>query len=190
MSIRDRVADLARSPWVLPLSVLLGFLEGTFIIIAMEPLFIPLMAARAKRAWIVAACLLAGNVLGGLFMYAAGAYFAGPELASFITGSHAEESFNDLMERLEGNGFLVLFAIGITPFPFQIGTAAAGAFGYPIGLFVIAVTLSRGIRYFGLAMLVSIIGARARKWLEKHELEIFVAGAIIFVLLGGYVVLK
>ena len=190
MSLRDRVANLSRSSWAFPVSILLGFLEGTFVIVAMEPLFIPLMAARAKRAWIIAACLLAGNVLGGLFMYAAGAYFARPELASLITGGTAQEKIDDMMQRLEGNGFLVLFAIGVTPFPFQVGTAAAGAFGYPIGLFVLAVALSRGIRYFGLAILVALIGARSRIWLEKHELEIFLAGAVVFILLSFYVFLS
>lgn len=189
MSIRDCIAGLSRGPMALPVSVLLGFLEGTFVIVAMEPLFIPLMAARGKRAWVIAACLLAGNVLGGLFMYAAGAYFAGPELASFITGGNLQESFDSLMQRLEGNGFLVLFAIGVTPFPFQVGTTAAGAFGYPIGLFVLAVALSRAIRYFGLGILVSVIGARAREWLEEHEIEIFLAGAAIFVLLSAYVLI-
>ncbi len=190
MSLRDRVADLSRSRFALPVSVLLGFLEGTFVIVAMEPLFIPLMAARAKRAWVIAACLLAGNVLAGLFMYAAGASFAGPELASLIPGNDSQESFDDLTLRMEGNGFLVLFAIGVTPFPFQVGTAAAGAFGYPIGLFVLAVALSRGLRYFGLSILVALIGVRARKWLEKHEFEIFLAGGVIFILLSVYVFLR
>ena len=184
MTLRERISNTARSPWAYPVSVLLGFLEGTFIIVAMEPLFIPLMAVRVKKAWAIVASLLLGNVLGALFMYAAGALIAGSDLVPWLGGGDALATYEEMSRRLEAEGFFALFAIGVTPFPFQIGTAAAGAVDFPIWLFILAISLSRAIRYFGLALIVTLIGARARDWLEKHELEIFVGGLLIFVLFG------
>lgn len=186
--LRRIISKAARSRWALPFAGLLGFLEGSFIIVAMEPLFIPLMASRGQRAWLVSAFLLVGNVLGAVLMYGLGALLAEPliePLMMWLAGG--EQAYHDTVERLSANGFAALFAIGITPFPFQVGTAAAGAIGFSLPLFLAAVTLSRGIRYFALGGLVMMIGARARDFIERHELEIFIAGVIIFAALSAFI---
>ena len=152
----------------------------------MEPLFLPIMALRRKTAWLVAAALLAGNVLGGLVMYWLGAAFADDAIQPLVTMLDAEGAYEDTLEKLRTDGFTTLFMIGITPFPFQVGVAAAGAAGYNLGLFVIAVTLSRSIRYFLLAFLVMIVGERAEKILKQHELELTIVGAILFVAFAVY----
>jgi len=179
-SLRQKVSQWGRGPWSLPVSVLIGFIENTIIVVPMEPIFLPIMALRRKTAWLVAAALLLGNVLGGLVMYWLGAQFADDAIQPLVSMFDAESAYQDTLEKLRNDGFTTLFMIGVTPFPFQVGVAAAGAAGYNIFLFTLAVALSRSIRYFALAFLVMLVGERAETLLRKHELELILAGLILF----------
>ena len=190
MSIRERLSNLTRGKWAFPVAALLGFLENTIVIMAMEPLFIPMMASRGRGAWKVALALLVGNVAGGLAIYAIGAQLAEGVLQPLIAQADLQAQYEQAVTKLKENGFVALFLIGVTPFPFQVGAAAAGAANYSLPMFVIAVAISRAIRYFGLAALVMLMGQRANEFIEKHELEIFIAGALIFVAIGAYMLLS
>lgn len=170
--------------WTGPAAALLGFLEGSFVVFPMEPLFIPMMAARHKRAWIVALWLLAGNVAGGMLMYAFGAFLLEPVTEPLIEALGLKEEYEQATEDLNENAFTALFLVGVTPFPFQVGTAAAGAAGVPLAIFAAAVTLSRGVRYLALSGLVMLVGTRANAFIERHERAIFIAGVGLFILLG------
>jgi membrane protein YqaA with SNARE-associated domain len=176
--------------WALPGAAGLGFLEGSFVIAPMEPLFIPLMASRGRGAWVIALALLVGNVLGGLLMYGLGALLAEPVIEPFIRWMGAMESYRETVETLKEDGFATLFMIGITPFPYQVGTAAAGAVHYALLPFIAAILLARGIRYFALAGLVMVIGERAQDWIRKHEGKIMAGGILLFLGLLVWVLLR
>ena len=75
-SFRGRIKAMAKGPLFYPISVLVGFLEGSFVVVPMEPVFIPMMVMKRKQAWLVALALLLGNVLGGLLIYWLGALLA------------------------------------------------------------------------------------------------------------------
>lgn len=175
--------------WTGPAAGVLGFLEGSFVVFPMEPLFIPMMAARHARAWIIALWLLFGNVMGAVLMYAVGAFLLEPVAEPLFQFLGVEQEYRQASSDLEQNAFTSLFLVGVTPFPFQVGTAAAGAIGVALPVFLAAVSLSRGIRYMALAGLVMVIGARARGFLEDHERAIFIAGLVLFVLLAAVAIL-
>jgi membrane protein YqaA with SNARE-associated domain len=187
--VRKRLSKFLRGTWVYPSSVVLGFLEGSFVVVAMEPLFIPMMVTHKRGIWLIAAGLLAGNVLGALLMYAFGMWLDQPVIEPLASWMGFSEEYHGMIDTIGERGFWPLFLIGITPFPFQLGTAAAGAAGYNLALFVAAVTLSRGLRYFALAGFVRLLGYRARDFLEKHEVEIFVLGLGIFIGAAAYMIL-
>ena len=169
-----------------PAAAFLGFLEGTFVLFPMEPLFLPVMIARKRGAFLIAAFLLVGNVAGAAFMYWLGANFAAPIVEPFTAWLGAETEYAQAAEQLRQDGFWTLFLIGVTPIPFQLGTAAAGAVGYAFPMFLLVVTLSRGLRYFVLAAAIVVIGARVRTLAERHEAAIFLAGVILFVALSAW----
>jgi membrane protein YqaA with SNARE-associated domain len=178
--LRKRLRALTQSYHALPIAGLIGFLENTIIIVAMEPLFLPMMASRGRGAWKVALALLIGNVLGGLAMYTLGMWLEGPVIEPLVASMGAGETYADAQQQLRENGFMSLFLIGITPFPFQIGAAAAGVVGYGLVWFLLAVTVSRAIRYGWMAAVIMVFGHRAENWIEKHELEIFLLGIGVF----------
>lgn len=185
MSLRKDFRNWTRGRWAYAYAGALGYLEGTVLIVAPEPLLIPPMLAHKKTIWWFAALPALGNVFAGLTMYMLGAWLNEPVLQPFFEWIGATEQFESSLEDLKQNGFLALILVGLTPIPFQVGTAAAGAAGYNILLFVIAVGLSRSLRYAALAGLVRLLGAAARDWIEDHELEIFAGGLVIFVIIGA-----
>jgi len=158
----------------------LGFLEGSFIFFPIEPLPIPAMAVRARDAFLIAFFLLVGNVFGSVVINGLGAFIAEPVLDPVIDWLGARAAFETAAADIREDGFKALFLIGITPFPFQLGTSAAGAVGYSFFLFVFAVSISRGLRYGGLAAFVAIFGIKASALIDRYEVEIMLGGIILF----------
>ena len=154
----------------------------------MEPVYIPMMVMKRKQAWLVALALLLGNVLGGLLIYWLGAVLADDLLQPMISMFGAQETYDETLQKLREDGFTTLFMIGVTPFPFQVGVAAAGAAGFSVLLFIVAVAASRSIRFLVIATLVMIVGQSAEKLLKKYDVEIFVGGLLLFAGFATYLV--
>ena len=188
--MRRSIKSALQSKWAPVAAGAIGLLEGTAVLFPLEPLFLPVMIARKSRAWVIALFLLVGNVAGAAMMYALGAWLAEPVIEPFVQFLDAADDYQQASEDLSEHGFLSLFLIGITPFPFQLGTAAAGAVGYPFGAFIVAVTLSRGLRYFALAALIMAVGASAKEFIERHEVSIFLAGIVVFVAVAVWLFIR
>ncbi len=189
MSLRENFKEWTQGRWAYAGAGIIGFLEGSVLIIAPEPLLIPAMLSHKRTIWLFALLPALGNVAAGLLMYALGAYLAEPVIEPFVEWMGATEDYAGAINNLNDNGFLALFLVGVTPFPFQVGTAAAGAAGYNVLLFIAAVLISRSLRYLALAALVRIIGASAREWIEKHQFAIFVGGLVLFAAIGAAMLL-
>lgn len=178
---RSKISEFLDSKWALPFCALIGFLENSIILFAMEPLFLPAMASRGREAWKVAAALLVGNVIAGIMMYFLGMWAADVLIEPIFAMFNASDSYHELTTELQQDGFWPLFMVGVTPIPFQLGAAAAGAAAFSFPLFLLAVGISRSIRYFAEAGIVMALGERGEKWIEAHELEIFLLGIGVFI---------
>lgn len=156
-----------------------SFLESTFIAIPIEALVLPTMATNAKRAVWMALAMLIGCLAGSALFYAGAALLFDPVIAPLLEHAGWRDDFDRFTDQLEGDGFLALFLVGITPVPLQIGTLGAGFAGYPVTLFLLAMLLSRGIRYFGLALLAYILGRSAPEFIQTHQAKIVVFGTLL-----------
>ena len=74
-----------------------------------------------------------------------------------------QEAFEDFKVFMQAHGFWAILVAGVTPIPFQIAVLASGITGYALPGFIAAVLISRGLRYLGMAALVSWLGADAFK---------------------------
>lgn len=180
MPFRDGFMRILRSKWALPVAFFLGLIENSIFIFVMEPLFIPMMASYGKKAWRIALALVLGATVGGVAMYILGAWADDRFIEPLFERIGATKAYAEAEERMAEDGFMSLFLIAVTPFPFQLGTVAAGAARYPILPFHAAVFLGRGCRYFFYALIVTAIGWRAEAWVRKHEFGIFLIGLLIF----------
>ena len=88
------------------------------------------------------------------------------------------EQFAIIYQQIHLHGFWYVLSVGITPIPFQIAMLAAGVTGYSFFLYMLATAISRGLRYFGLGLLVCLFGNQAQNLFEEHKI-----GASIFIIL-------
>ena len=120
----------------------------------------------ARMLWYVLAATL-GSVFGCVVLY----YIArkgGEVWFRKRAGARAEHA----RQWVERNAFLAtaIPAILPPPMPFKVFILAAGVFRAPLGIFVLALLLARGLRYFTEGFLAVRYGAAVASWLLTHKL--------------------
>jgi membrane protein YqaA with SNARE-associated domain len=148
-----------------------------------------MLASRRRGFWLLALCPVLGNLLAAALMYAAGALLAGPVVEPLVAWLGLADGYHAVVDKVREAGFPALFLALITPFPFQFEIAAAGAAGLSPGLLFLAVVVARSVRYLALGVLVRVIGERARGWIDRHQLEIFIGGLALFAVFAVALVL-
>lgn len=175
---------LARSRHDLTLIATISFMEAIIVPIPLELVLIPYMLKERQRVWAIAAAALAGCLVAALVGYFVGlALFesVGRWLLEVLQYTEQYQTFQD---RFEQNGFWSIILVGVVPIPFQVAMLVAGSAAYPLPLFMIAAAIARGIRYFGLALLVELVGDQALALWNRHSR--LVGGALLIVALVAF----
>ncbi|QCF24628.1 YqaA family protein [Hydrocarboniclastica marina] len=175
---------LARSRHDLTLIATISFMEAIIVPIPLELVLIPYMLKDRQRAWAIAAAALAGCLVAALIGYFVGlALFesVGRWLLEVLQYTEQYQTFQD---RFEQNGFWAIILVGVVPIPFQVAMLVAGSAGYSLPLFMLASAIARGIRYFGLALLVELVGDQALALWNRHSR--LVGGALLIVALVAF----
>ncbi len=178
----------ARSPGGLWGIFVASFLETIIVPIPFEAILIPMMLADRSRIWLFATVAFLGCLAGAIAAYVVGLFFFESLGLPLIQMLGFTESFTAFQADLQESGFWIIVAVGITPVPFQVATVGSGFVGYPFILFLVAITLARAIRYYGLALLVRLFGQRVQKWIERHARTARRAGVVIVLLFVAYLV--
>lgn len=180
------LAEKPSAPYALGL---IAFAESSFFPVPPDTILIPMSLARPRRAWLYALICTIGSVAGGLLGYAIGAllydtvgqwlihvYGLGPKMA---TASAAFQKW----------GALAILLKGLTPIPFKLVTIVSGLFHFNLPLFVLLCTITRGARFFILAVLMTLFGETIKDWLERY-FGAFMISLVVLVILGFYLALK
>lgn len=153
-----------RAPWLLGA---MSFAESSFFPIPPDVMLAPMVLARPRRAWGLAAITTVASVLGGLFGYLIG-YFALElvlPLLERLDYMHQYELAHAWFERW---GFWVVLVAGFSPIPYKLFTIAAGAVLLNPLVFVLASLAGRGGRFFLVAGLLAWGGPRLEPWLRTY----------------------
>jgi membrane protein YqaA with SNARE-associated domain len=181
MSVKARAKKLIQSKNMLTGIGVASFLESTVVPIPLEALLVPLMQKRREKLWMIAAITTAGCMLGALVGYAIG-YFLFDVFNDLIMKYIAtEQQFEKFQNQMDKQGFWFIFSTGVTPIPLQIAMLIAGLSKYSLALYMLAVTSSRMLRYFGLAVLVYYFGDKTEKLIRKYKWTALTVGAFIIV---------
>ncbi len=159
-----------------------SFLESTVVPIAIELVMVPFMLANRDRIWAIATVTLAGCLIGAVLGYAIGLLFFDTVGQWLIETFGQEEAYRQFQDRFAQSGFWAIIAIGVTPVPFQIAMLVAGAADYSLALFILACALARGVRYYGLAMLVALAGPGVLDRLQKGQRATKLTAAVAVIL--------
>ncbi len=140
-----------------------AFLESSFVPFPMEVFLVPALLWQRDRAWLLAGTVLAGCITASIAFYVIGYYLfdtIGTDLSGWLGLSEALRAFE---RDLATDGFWLIASISFFPLPLQVATLGSGAFDYPFLPFLLAIIVTRGVRFFGLTLIVLTFGDRARR---------------------------
>lgn len=159
------LAESQHAPWALGI---IAFAESSFFPVPPDTILIPMSLARPKRAWFYALICTAGSVAGALLGYAFGALLyetVGKWLIDLYGYGARVDQIRALYQQW---GWAVILLKGFTPIPFKIVTITSGLLAYSLPLFVLLAFLTRGARFFFIAVLLKRYGEAVNSLLERY----------------------
>ena len=166
----------------------IAFAEASVFPIPPDALLIPMALARPKRAFWFALIATSGSVLGGILGYAIGFWLLAKLAQPIINFYHYESAFLAFQHKFAQYGVWVILIKGLTPIPYKIVTIAAGAAAFNFPLFIGASIVTRGARFFLLAILLRTFGPSVKAFIEERlglVTSLLAAGIV-----GGFLILK
>ena len=179
------LAARPRAEWAL---AAVAFAESSFFPIPPDILLIPMVLADRTRAWRYAMVATIASLIGGLAGYLIGAFVfdqVGRPLLEFYGYS---ARFDEFAAMYNDWGAWIVFAAGLTPFPYKVITIASGTTGLDIVVFMIASLAARGGRFFIVAALLYWVGPPIRAFIERRLGLVFTV--FMLLLVGGFVVAR
>jgi membrane protein YqaA with SNARE-associated domain len=146
---------------------LIAFLDSSFLSFpeVVDVLMIGLVAKYPQRLLWYAVLPTLGSIAGSYMIYALARRGGEAFLRKRLHERHVDRAFD--VFRKYGVLAVVIPSIAPPPVPFKIFILAAGAAGMNRLEFLIAVSIGRGVRYFGEAILAAWYGEAAIKKLEE-----------------------
>lgn len=171
--------------WIL---AAIAFIESSFFPIPPDIMLIPMIIAAPKRAWLIAGVATIASVLGGYFGYAIGFYGYDMIARPLLEFYGYIDKFDTFKNYYHEYGAWIVFAAGMTPFPYKVITIASGAVDLNLWVFGLASIAARGGRFFIVAGLLYFCGDSIKTFIEKH----FGLLTILFfiLLLGSFFLIK
>ena len=173
-----------------------AFIESSFFPIPPDVMIIPMVVAKKNRYLQIALIATIFSVLGALFGYFIGYVFFN-EIGVKIFEIYGYEDPNFLKEKFSSKGGFIswlgiLFTAGFTPIPFKLLTISSGFIHFNILSFIIICIVTRGLRFFLVAVLTNRFGEKIGPFLEKQgtKWSIIITAFILIVLGRFYFILK
>lgn len=180
-----KCAEHPQAVWLL---AFVSFLESSCFPIPPDALLIPMMLAKPKRSFFYATVCTVSSVVGGWFGYFIGMLLydaVAVPILNFYNYMDKMEAFKQIYNTY---GAWFVAAAGFTPFPYKVITITSGMMGLDFGVFMITSVLSRGARFFLLAVLLWKWGAPMEKFIEKNLG--WLATLFFLMLVGGFALIK
>ena len=184
----DRVIALSATPAAPWWLFAVAFAEASFFPVPPDIMLIPMALAAPRRAFRYAAITTAGSVLGGLLGYLIGYALFARLAHPLIVFYHEQAAFAAFQRNFARYGVWVILIKGLTPIPYKIVTIAAGAAAFSLPLFILASLVTRGARFFLLALLLRLYGPPVRDFIE-HRLGL-VTSLAAAAIVAGFLVLR
>lgn len=165
----------------------IAFAESMFAPILIDPFLVALILAK-RGSWKKYVLVSVGaSVIGGIAGYALGLLFydtVGIQLISFFG---LDESFRNVSENFDSNGFVFVLIGAFTPVPYKIVALASGLLHINIFTFIVASIFGRLFRLGLVGFAAYAVGPKALPVMQKN---LHILAAIIGILLVAYIVIK
>ena len=162
--------------------------ESSFFPIPPDVLLIAIVATQPALWLRAASACAAGSLLGAAIGYGIGSGLmatVGQPIIDFYGATRHWDRFVDFADVW---GIWFLAAAAFTPIPFKVATIASGAIAMPFAPFLFVSLIGRAGRFFLVAAILRLLGARIRQTIENN----FDLASLIFfaLLIGGFLVLR
>jgi len=164
----DWVLSWAKTPYALPALVVLALMEASFFPIPPDVLLLALALSVPKKALRYAAWCTLGSVVGGVLGYVIGLTLWSSVDQFIFEHVFAQGKFEKVMEIYREQGVWVVFTAAFTPIPFKVFTVTAGVAKLDLVEFIAASAVGRGARFFLVAGIVRMMGARAKEFIDRY----------------------
>jgi membrane protein YqaA with SNARE-associated domain len=165
-----------------------SFVESSFFPIPPDVMLIPMILADRRRAFYIAGVCTVASVLGGFLGYAIGYALlesVGRPILAFYSQTKNLEAFQAMFNEY---GWWIIIIKGATPIPYKLITIASGAAHFPLMAFAVASMISRGMRFFLVALLLWWFGEPIRRFIEERLT--LVTTVFVVLLVGGFVIAR
>lgn len=179
------LAGTRHAMWAL---AIVAFVESSVFPIPPDVLMIPMILARPRMAFQIAALATVCSVLGGLAGYWIGAQAFDQIGRPVLESLGKVDAMAEFNQRFNDFGFWPVLIAGVTPFPYKVITIMSGWTGLPLGTFIATSILARGLRFFVVAALLWKFGAPIRDFIERRLGLMF--ALFVLLLLGGFYVVR
>jgi membrane protein YqaA with SNARE-associated domain len=96
---------------------------------------------------------------------------------------HGEAVVETVRAWYEAYGFFGVLVAAVTPIPYKVFTIASGMMSFDLGQFVLASVIGRATRFFLVAGLIRVFGARIKPFMERH-FELAASLLVVLAILG------
>lgn len=165
--IYDRVLRWSTHPHAERYLAALSFAESSFFPVPPDVLLAPMCLANPKRGWWLATLTTVASVIGGVAGFAIG-WFALDLIEPWLMKFGYWEAYNTATTWFGAYGFWAVLVAGFSPVPYKVFTIAAGALQMFLPGFVLASVLGRGGRFFLVAGILRLGGARMEQTLRRN----------------------
>lgn len=171
----DWVLSWSSSRWGWLALFVIALCESSWFPIPPDILLIALCLGATKKSFRFAGITLLGSIIGAMLGYAIGHFLwttpAGEATAIanfFYDNVFSVESFENVGAMYDKYNFWIVFTAGFTPLPYKLFTIAGGMFDINFVMFLIASTISRGMRFFVIAWLIWRFGQPIKVFIDKY----------------------
>ncbi len=183
-----RTLEIAAGPNALAVLLIVSFVESSFFPIPPDILLIPMILARPREAWRLAALCTLASVAGGMLGYAIGYYLFDAIGRAVLEFYQPMDSYDALQAGFAEWGVWIIIIKGMTPIPYKLITIASGVAQFDFLVFIGASIVSRSLRFFLLAALLWWFGDGVRHFIERRLTLVTTIFAVALV--GGFVALR
>ena len=180
-----KCAEHPQAVWLL---AFFSFLESSCFPVPPDVLLIPMMLAKPKRAFFYAGVCTVCSIIGGYFGYLIGMLLYDAVAVPILNFYGYMEKMEAFKQIYNAYGAWFVAAAGFTPFPYKVITITSGMMDLNLAVFTLASVLSRGARFFLLAVLLWKWGAPMEKFIEKNLG--WLATLFFLLLVGGFALIK
>jgi membrane protein YqaA with SNARE-associated domain len=180
----DWVLALAEHRLALPALAFVAFIESSFFPVTPIVMLVPMVLARPDRTWLIAGVCTAASVAGGVFGWWIGHTLyqeVGRPILEFYGEAGMVDEFAAWFNEVGAEA--VIFA-ALTPFPYKVVTIASGVTNLDLWTLIWASVIGRGLQFFSVAVLLWLLGARAKALIERYMTALATATAVLII--GGF----